>query len=408
MTTEVYADSSNVSGDADHVQTDVQVQSIWLLTNSPSPYQIELCRELQQLGGVELDLRLMRHDFRGAEGQSLDDIRHKVLSGFGLSRSRDELRIHPGAIVEVARATHDVYILSGLYTSPTFLICALVVWLRRKPLVLWLERPGQAMRPDLSWWIGLLRIPLMLVRSVLLWFMFAACSRLICMGQLATRQYARLGAAKHKLRNIPYSCDVRPFQTVSDQEIAQVRARHGLNERVVFLYSGQLIWRKGVDILLDAFRQVANQNDHVALLLLGDGPLRAELEHQSASIDAPVVFAGHQPQATLPAYFRASDVFVIASRHDGWAVVVNEACGAGLPVIASDQTGAAHDLVTVGLNGIRFDAENITDLAAAMQKLAEAPRLRQAYGEASCEQIKNYSSTAGARRLRDVLLELAS
>jgi len=348
----------------------------------------------------------MRDDFRGESGRALNDIRHTVLSGFGLSRVRDELRIHPGAILEVSRATHDVYVLSGLYTSPTFLICAFVVWLRRKPLVLWLERPGLAMRPDLSWWVILPRIPLMLVRRVILWLLFAACTRLICVGGLAARQYAALGAAEYKVKNVPYCCDVGRFQSVSEADIAEVRNRHGLRGKVVFLYSGQLIWRKGVDTLLAAFRQVAALNDHVALLLLGDGPLRAKLEHQSDSIDAPVVFAGHQTQEMLPAYFRAADVFVIASRHDGWAVVVNEACGAGLPVIATNQTGATHDLVCADVNGIRFDAENVDDLAAAMQQLANNPALRKAYGKNSLEQVANCSSVAGAKRLSDILTEL--
>jgi glycosyltransferase involved in cell wall biosynthesis len=380
--------------------------SVWLLTNSPSPYQVELCRELQQLGGVELNLRFMRGDFRGDCERSLDGVPHSILSGFGLSRTRDELRIHPGAIWETLRARDDVYVLSGLYTSPTFLICAVIIWLRRRPLVLWLERPGRAMRPDLSWWIGLLRIPLMVVRKAVLRFLFAICTRLICMGNLAAREYAELGAAEKKIRNVPYCCDVERFSTVSGLEAAEVRERYGIEDRVLFLHSGQLIKRKGVDDLVAAFRQVAKQCDDVALLLLGDGPLRTELEHEAASIDAPVIFAGHQQQSMLPAFFRAADLFVIASRHDGWGVVVNEACGAGLPVIASKQTGSAHDLIIPGVNGIRFEAGNVADLAAAMRQLAEDSALRQAYGSNSMERVKDYTSAAGARRLCDVLLEL--
>lgn len=379
--------------------------NVWFLTNSPSPYQLDLFRALVREGSIQPELRLMRDNFRGG-GAALTDISHKILPGFGLSRTRDEVRIHPGALREAFRGKHDAFVLSGLYTSPTFLMSAFILWIRRKPIVMWLERPKSAQRSDLKWWVRLMRLPYVVVRFFVLWFLFRVSRRIISMGKLAVQQYSAMGANETKLRNVPYCCDVDRFHRVDPAAAAQVRSESELGDRVVFLHSGQLIHRKGVDILLVAFAEVSKRRDDVALVLLGDGAQRESYERQAEDIRAPVVFAGHQPQDRLPAFFAAADVFVIASRHDGWAVVVNEACGASLPIIASEQTGAAHDLVADDQNGFLFDALNPAELSDQMLELAADVDKRRQFGERSREVVQKYSAQAGAQRLSEVLTTL--
>ena len=63
------------------------------------------------------------------------------MGGIGPLAWRDEVRLHPVALRECAFGRYDCYVLSGLWTSVTFLACAVVLWLRRRPWVLWLERP---------------------------------------------------------------------------------------------------------------------------------------------------------------------------------------------------------------------------------------------------------------------------
>src|SRR5881409_1629658 len=66
----------------------------------------------------------------------------RTLSGIGPRWWRDEFRLHPRALWEAAFGHFDCYVLSGLYSSITFLTCALLLTLQGKPWLMWLERPS--------------------------------------------------------------------------------------------------------------------------------------------------------------------------------------------------------------------------------------------------------------------------
>ncbi len=85
----------------------------------------------------------------------------------------------------------------------------------------------------------------------------------------------------------------------------------------------------------------------------------------------------------MPGLFARADVFILPSRYDGWGVVVNQAIGAGLPVICSDAVGAGYDLVEPEVNGLRFPAGDVAALAGCMERLAADPALAKQWGAAS-------------------------
>jgi glycosyltransferase involved in cell wall biosynthesis len=375
--------------------------SVWLLTNSPSPYQLDIFKELTQL--VDLRVNFMRRDFRGSTPDIDPSIKHRILSAIGLPGRRDEFRLHFGAIRECINHPHDAYVLSGLYTSPTFLLCALVLWIRRAEFILWLERPSPARRRDHGWFKTAIRLPAMAIRRCLLSCLFRACSGIVCMGELARQQYVSMGVPANKLRSVPYCCDVSRFQEHTESYDGSLRDEHNLEDRIVFLFSGQLSHRKGVDTLIQAFKRVT---EPAALVLLGDGPLRMSLEAMSAELENPVVFAGHRSQEELPDFFATADVFVLPSRNDGWAVVINEACAAGLPVLTSKQTGAASDLVEQDRNGFVFDCEDVEGFSTAMSTLVNDRAKRIEFGRQSLMTIQDFSVDAGAARLHTSIVEL--
>ena len=78
------------------------------------------------------------------------------------------------------------------------------------------------------------------------------------------------------------------------------------------------------------------------LIFVGDGEMRTELESNSPK---DVVFTGFLNQTSLPAYYAAADVFVLMSEMEPWGLAINEAMASGTAVIASDQCGAAYDLI---------------------------------------------------------------
>ena len=388
VTSEALGSSCRTGGDP------LPVQRTWLLTNAPSPYQGELFTAVSRRPEIDLAVRLMRP--QSDAGRAVDsEFASIVMAGLAPRSWRDEVRLHPRAITEAAFGRFDCFVLSGLYTSVTFLCCALLLRLRGKPWIMWLERPhvegdfgGSATR---STWVRRRR------DGVRRWLIRSA-SRVLCIGRAAQEAYRRLGAAPDKLDLLPYCCDLSRYDVVNSQEIRDVKEQFGLDGMTTYLFSGQLIPRKGVETVIRAFARLGSESEDVALVLLGDGRQREELESLvSSDVANRVHFAGHLPQDRLPAVFRAADVFVFPSRHDGWAVVVNEACAARLPIIASDQTGAAHDLVEPGVSGFRHDAADVDAFYQSMKYLAEHPRERERMGQRSRELVEQFSPQRGAQ-----------
>jgi glycosyltransferase involved in cell wall biosynthesis len=358
---------------------------VWLLTNAPSPYQVELLAAIGGASEVDLAVRYMRDDHARLSPKA-SNIR--VMSGIGPRAWRDEVRLHPLALWECASGRHDCYVLSGLWTSITFLTCALVLWLRGRPWVLWLERP----HPD-----SLTPKPIRWLRDQLRRFLLARSSAVLCIGTAARDAYAEMGVPREKLFVLPYCCDTRRFDKADPERVATLRRRYNLTGKTVLLFSGQMIERKGIDTLIEAFKRVAQLSSDAALLLLGDGPKRAEYERMvSSGLQSSVHFTGHVPQTDLPEHFAAADIFVFPSRHDGWGVVINEACAAGLPVIATQQTGSAYDLVEDGKSGFVLDRDDVDAFADRMLRLIEEPQLRKNFGQRSRELVAPFSAENGA------------
>ena len=115
---------------------------------------------------------------------------------------------------------------------------------------------------------------------------------------------------------------------------------------------------------------------------------------------------GFVQPADLPGLYAAADVFVLPSRHDGWGLVVNEALGAGLPIVVSDRVGAGRDLVKDGENGFVFPSEDVDALASCLARLAESKALRKRFGHASRERAAFFGLAEGVRRWRAAFEQL--
>ena len=196
-----------------------------------------------------------------------------------------------------------------------------------------------------------------------------------------------------RLFRIPYYCDLAAFFA------APRRVRD--DGRVVFFFCGQMIARKGVDLLLAAF---ARLGDRARLLLVGrEAELPALLAPLPPEVRERCVYAGFQPPEELPRFFAQADVFVLPSRYDGWGVVVNQALGAGLPVICSDMVGAGHDLVEDGVNGLKFRAGDTDSLAEKMARLVREPEVIEKWGASSRTKARDWTPEAGAAKWVEAL-----
>jgi len=137
-------------------------------------------------------------------------------------------------------------------------------------------------------------------------------------------------------------------------------------KNVEFLFAGKFIPKKRAMDLLEAAAGVPEAR----VVLVGDGPLRGQLEERAGRPDLKgrVEFVGFKNQQELPAYLAAADCLVLPS--DGtetWGLIVNEAMACGTPAIVSTACGCEPDLIRDGETGYSFQAEDILGLANCMR-----------------------------------------
>jgi glycosyltransferase involved in cell wall biosynthesis len=143
---------------------------------------------------------------------------------------------------------------------------------------------------------------------------------------------------------------------------------------------GRLTHAKGFDLLIRAFADVARARPDWGLRLVGDGPDRAELERLAGEcgIHSRLEWTGVvQDPAT---WFRASDVFCLPSRYEGFPNVLCEAMAAGLPAVAADCPSGPREIVTDGVDGLLIPPEDVAALARALATLVDDPTRRQQLG----------------------------
>ncbi len=191
----------------------------------------------------------------------------------------------------------------------------------------------------------------------------------------------------------------------------EVRAKHGLPENY-FLASARFVEKKNLFHLVRAYaryRELAGNESEARppasnpwhLVLLGDGPLRSELDRLISDLRLQdfVRLPGFKQYDELPAYYALARVFVHASKVEQWGLVVNEAMACGLPVLVSNRCGCARDLVQDNVNGFTFNPHNVEELAQLMVKTSGADFPLSAFGDASRRIIADWSAERFARGL---------
>lgn len=351
------------------------------LTVMPSPYQRQLFAAMADAPDIEVAARYFVANAHDRQWAVPDLHPHeKVMAGITLSPLGKSAHFNFSVLSELGNP-EDLVVVSD-YSAPTAQIAMRALSMKRRPFVFWGEIPGFSDRGKIGSYVrGQLQSPL------------RAAAAIAGIGSGAVDAYQRL-FPQTPVYNIPYFCDLAHYKT------ARAKAPPKKGKTVDVLFCGQLIARKGVDILIEAFAVAARDKSRLRLVLVGSGPDRTKFETMvPKDLKHRVIFLGHREPAELPAIFAEADVFCLPSRHDGWGVVVNEALGAGLPVLVSNAVGAGRDLVEDGVNGFITSAGDAVALADRLRRIAnDDERLR--LGKAAEASADRWDLSEGVARWR--------
>lgn len=170
---------------------------------------------------------------------------------------------------------------------------------------------------------------------------------------------------------------------------------------------GSLTPEKGVDVVLRALPSVARRHPGVELVIVGDGPLRSELEALAQALDvAPCVRFVGLAEDVRP-WLRQCALLVAPSRREGMGLAVVEGMAMGCPVVAS-RVGGLAEVVVDGQTGVLVAVEDSRALADAICKLLDEPAERARLGANGRQRAQAAFARDGALRqvqdLYDALL----
>lgn len=208
------------------------------------------------------------------------------------------------------------------------------------------------------------------------WFVCQA-DGCIASGVRARDYYRSLGVMPDRIHIAPSSIDEDVFSKSvarkrKNKEILRKKFQISPNA-TVFLFVGQFVQRKGVDILLQAVLKIQKKSKKkINVLLVGYGTELEEYQNFIRKNNLGDVFRILKAFGDdLYECYAVADVFVLPSREETWGLVINEALASGLPVILSSKVGSGPDTITHGKNGYIFQNENYTQLSGYMTKLCD-------------------------------------
>lgn len=227
------------------------------------------------------------------------------------------------------------------------------------------------------------------------YFWFRLFDYFFYIGSQNKKLYEYYGVEKEKLVFTPYAVDNDRFRAEYEMyknKKPELRKELGIpTEKKIILFSGKYIPKKRPMDLLKAF-QLLNK-DKTALVFLGDGELRKEMEEYISKHNLKDIYlTGFKNQSEVGKYFVSADIFVIPSgAGETWGLVVNEAMNFGLPVVASEIIGCTEDLVIEGVNGYLFPCGVTKELRIKLELLITDNELRKNLGAKSTDFINTYS-----------------
>ncbi len=152
-----------------------------------------------------------------------------------------------------------------------------------------------------------------------------------------------------------------------------------------FISVGRLVPAKGFDLLIDAFKLIADEHPSWNLRIIGEGALRAELEERIArhGLEGRVFMPGKHDEPAMA--LAKAQIYVLSSRHEGFPNALVEAMCAGLPPVSFNCNYGPSEIIENGSNGLLVPAEDVRALANSMSQLATSSDLRQAIGHNAAE-----------------------
>ena len=234
----------------------------------------------------------------------------------------------------------------------------------------------------------------LLIRTLFLKWVYRYIDYALFVGTNNKKYFLRHGVKEKELVFAPHAVDNERFldnNNMYANEAIQWRTSLGIrNTDIVFLFAGKLEDKKDLELLINAFKLIADNAVH--LIVIGNGPLESKLKSKYKNAKN-LHFIDFQNQSQMPVAYRLGDVLVLPSKGpiETWGLSVNEAMACSRAIIVSDRCGCGIDLIKPGINGYIFQRKNLQDLINKMNLIIANKNNIDKMGSKSLEIIKDWS-----------------
>ncbi|MBD2693908.1 glycosyltransferase [Anabaena catenula] len=177
------------------------------------------------------------------------------------------------------------------------------------------------------------------------------------------------------------------------------------DKRPTILFVGRITAEKNVTQLLDAYPLIAAKIPDVHLVIVGSGPLDAEIRRRAQNYQSGVTIWGESHGTQLLGWFARADVFINPSVTENFCTTNNEALASGTPVVAAIAPSTAEQVIP-GYNGFLAQPNNPKDFAEKIIAILENPDLKAQLSQQARPSILEFDWSVCTQKFEDKLYEL--
>lgn len=384
------------------------------LVSHPIQYQAPLLRYLAEKTDLDLEVFFMSdhslrryHDVEFGAAVEWDiplveGYRHRFLKGFGPQASTDNpwpvcqslgpILRHEKFDVLWTHGYHHQNSIRALLSAKRLGMTTMV-----RSDIFEVTAKGKGVKRAVKDWV---------VRSL-----FKKVDLFLAVGERNRAYYRKHGAKDDQIFTLTYAVDNDWFQEAScraRKERYEIRQQLGFGpDQAVILYASKMTKGKRLMDLAAAYESLVSEwqgASEPGLLVIGDGETRPEfLDWIERTGMKSVRYLGFKNQTELPAFFAASDLFVLPGQVEAWGLIVNEVMNASLPVIVTNEVGCGPDLVKPGENGAIYPVGDVTELKRLLGELCGDADLLARMGARSLDIISSHGFDQNVRQLQAAL-----
>ena len=231
----------------------------------------------------------------------------------------------------------------------------------------------------------------------------------IAHGKQSFNYLLQLGFSKQSLTISPNSIDNSYFENLSNK-ISKEEARRELRlpeQKFIFLYVGQFIQRKGLDLLVSSIKKNSKEIEFKNVIFVFVGGSKQEMEKVAdKNISKCIKIFNFKDTKDLSYFYKAADCFIFPTRNDVWGLVVNEAVACNLSVAVSKYAGCADDLIENNISGIVFDPLDEKSFFDTIKFCIDNPSKLNQYKINAKKKLKIFNHDIAASRIVDFVSQI--